>query len=458
MATEDPSVVPTPLELYAMKHDDSYRYEHFSTIPGRHYTTYVIRLMSQEWLTREQVKDPVWWHWLTVVVPNEIQHEVGLLWIGGGSRESEPPEKAPDYLERIATATKTVTAIIHNVPNQPLEFMGDAFGPRKEDELIAYAWRVFLEGGAKDEDAIWLPRLPMTKSAVRAMDAITDFCKTEHGKDVGRFVVAGGSKRGWTTWTTAIVDRRVIAIAPIVIDLLNLVPSFAHHWRTYGFWAPAVGDYVREDMPDWRESLEYARILEIVEPYSYRERLTLPKFLVNSTGDQFFLPDSWQFYWDDLVGEKHIRYVPNTDHSLDKSNAMESFEAFYAAIAADEERPRFEWRRQGDALYLTTDSKRPPSRITLWQASNAQARDFRLETIGEAWTPTDVQLSSAGKYSLSVSQPSEGWTAFLAELSFPGSGENEFIFSSGVVIVPDDLSYPPYKPEIPRGKRLEDSQ
>jgi len=45
--------------------------------------------------------------------------------------------------------------------------------------------------------------------------------------------------------------------------------------------------------------------------------LTLPKMLINACDDEFFLNDSWQFYWNDLVGEKHIRYVPNTGHSLD---------------------------------------------------------------------------------------------------------------------------------------------
>ena len=39
------------------------------------------------------------------------------------------------------------------------------------------------------------------------------------------------------------MDKRVVAIVPIVIDLLNVVPSFKHHWAAYGFWAPAVGDY-----------------------------------------------------------------------------------------------------------------------------------------------------------------------------------------------------------------------
>ena len=41
----------------------------------------------------------------------------------------------------------------------------------------------------------------------------------------------------------------------------------------------------------------------------------MPKFIVNATGDQFFLPDSSQFYFDELPGPKYLRYMPNYDHS-----------------------------------------------------------------------------------------------------------------------------------------------
>ena len=36
-----------------------------------------------------------------------------------------------------------------------------------------------------------------------------------------KFMVAGGSKRGWTTWTTAAVDKRVFGAIPIVMDMLD---------------------------------------------------------------------------------------------------------------------------------------------------------------------------------------------------------------------------------------------
>ena len=83
----------------------------------------------------------------------------------------------------------------------------------------------------------------MTKSVVRAMDASTAFCRSTAGGGiaVSMFVLAGASKRaGWTAWTAAAVDKRVAAVMPLVIDLLNIEISFEHHYRAYGFWAPSI--------------------------------------------------------------------------------------------------------------------------------------------------------------------------------------------------------------------------
>ena len=85
----------------------------------------------------------------------------------------------------------------------------------------------------------------MTKSAVAAMDAIQSIInEREDGIEIEKFVVSGASKRGWTTWTTGGVDNRVEAIIPVVIDVLNVEPSFEHHWSVYGFWAPAIQDHL----------------------------------------------------------------------------------------------------------------------------------------------------------------------------------------------------------------------
>jgi PhoPQ-activated pathogenicity-related protein len=127
----------------------------------------------------------------------------------------------------------------------------------------------------------------MTKSVVRAMDTVMAFCGSPQRGNVkvNGFVVAGVSKRGWTTWTTAAMDQRVVAIVPFVIDMLNIEPSFKHHFAAYGFYAPAVHDYEEMKIMDWTGTPEYRALMKIEEPYEYRHRLTMPKFIINSTGD-----------------------------------------------------------------------------------------------------------------------------------------------------------------------------
>src|SRR5262249_32105912 len=275
-----------------------------------------------------------------------------------------------------ARDTGSVTAELRLVPNEPVVFVDDpARKPRLEDDFIAYTWDHFLRTG----DERWPARLPMTKSAVRALDTVAAFEASSEGGGhrVSRFVVSGGSKRGWTTWTTAAVDARVIAIAPAVIDLLNVEPSFIHHWRAYGGWSDAVKDYVEHGIMDWIGSAEYHALMRIEDPYAYRDRLTMPKMIVSASGDQFFLPDSSQFYFDDLQGEKHLRYVPNTNHGLEKSDATDTLEAFYASVVKGTPRPEFTWvfERNGDIRVV---SKQRPDAVMEWEATNPDARTFRL--------------------------------------------------------------------------------
>jgi len=83
------------------------------------------------------------------------------------------------------------------------------------------------------------------------------------------------------------------------------------------------------------------------------------KLLINSAGDQFFVPDSSQFYFDDLQGEKYLRYVPNADHSLKKSDARESMGAFYEAILRKTPRPRFSWKLEQDGSISVKAADKP---------------------------------------------------------------------------------------------------
>lgn len=433
----------TALDKYVQAPDPTYKYELVKTVQGPGYTAYMIDLTSQTWRTAAEVSQPVWRHWLTVVKPDTVSSSTGFLFITGGSTREKPPEKADIMIVTAALATGSVTAELRGVPNQPIVF-ADEGKQTSEDSLIAYTWEKYLRGG----DDQWPARLPMTKSAVRAMDTITAFCAGEQaGKvKVDHFVVAGGSKRGWTTWTTAAVDKRVVAISPMVIDMLNIEPSFIHHYRAYGFWAPAVGDYTYRHLMDWIGNPRYTELMKIVEPFSYRDRLTMPKFMINAAGDQFFLPDSSQFYFDELKGEKYLRYVPNADHSLRGSDALESFVAFYDAILKNKPRPKFSWKFEKDgSIHVKATDK--PTEVKLWAATNPEHRDFRMVSIGQAYKSTVLTDEGGGVYTGRVTKPEKGWTAFFVELTFPSGGKFPFKFTTAVRVEPDVLPFPAPVPD-----------
>ena len=436
----------TALDEYVATADPSYGYQLVNTIKGDGVTTYILEMTSQTWLTTKEVNLPVWKHWMILARPDEVKTSKALLYITGGSNTNGAPNKVDPMMLQIAKATKSVAVELKGVPNEPLVFAGETQS-RTEDSLIAYTWDKFLRTG----DPKWPARLPMTKSAVRAMDTVTSFCATPEGGKikVDEFVVCGGSKRGWTTWTTAAVDKRVVAIVPFVIDMLNIEPSFVHHWEAYGFWAPSVGDYVSSKLMDWNGTPDYRALMKIEEPFQYRTRLTLPKFVVNATGDQFFLPDSSQFYYHELIGPKYLRYVPNADHSLGGTDAPQTLLAYYGAVLNNTPLPNYSWTVENDnALHVKSVEK--PSAVKLWYATNPKARDFRVESLGRVWKSEPIAAGENGTYIGKAENPPEGWTAFMVELTYPNGTAPPLKFTTQVKVVPDVLPFKYVAPEVPR--------
>ena len=292
----------------------------------------------------------------------------------------------------------------------------------------------------------------MTRAVVRGMDVIQKVGDNINIK-INEFVIAGASKRGWTTWTTAVVDDRVIAIVPIVIDLLNVVPSFDHHWRCYGEWSPAIDDYVNEGITDWMGSKEYNRLLQIVEPYSFIDQLSIPKFLINGTGDEFFVTDSWQFYWNKLIGENFLQYVPNGNHGLTGSYNPGSLIAFYNAIITNRNIPEFNWYVSNDSIYLEVDSNADYT-IKSWQAINENTRDFRVDVIGKSWKSDEIYKTVNDKYYLHVSKPTSGYKAGLLEITIDSGTNYPFVFTTGTLISPNSYPFMPFEPLTPKGNRI----
>ena len=145
-------------------------------------------------------------------------------------------------------------------------------------------------------------------------------------------------------------DKRVAGIAPIVIDTLNFRPQMKHQKETWGRTASRSPTTRSKGLVDVMEKQPEIPLWRWVDPYTYRSQLTLPKLLINGTNDRYWVIDAMNLYWDDLVGEKHVLYVPNAGHGLDggKENALTTLAVFAQHVAMQKPLPDLTWKHDDD--------------------------------------------------------------------------------------------------------------
>src|SRR5262249_40613135 len=149
-------------------------------------------------------------------------------------------------------------AVLRQVPFAPMF-------DRTEDALIAYTFDRYLQTGESD----WPALLPMVKSAKSAMDAIQSIARERWDMQLESFTVWGASKRGWTAWLTAATDERVMAVAPMVIDVLNMGAQMHHQRETWGDLSEEIHDYAALDIPARLATPQGGELLSMVDPYRY---------------------------------------------------------------------------------------------------------------------------------------------------------------------------------------------
>jgi len=453
-STMPPSMPPpeeslTDLDRYVRAKDPTYSWSLRQTVPGDGYTAYLIDMKSVTWRSPAEVDRTQWQHSLAIVKPDSLTPGPSLLLISGGGNNGTPPTTPPALAVQLAKGTGRIIVNLSQVPNQPLTFANHDGMPHTEDGIIAFSWAQVM----KTSDPTWSARFPMVKSSVLAMDTTQEFLRSAAGGaiQVDKFVVAGASKRGWTTWLTAAVDPRVVGAVPIVIDVLNVEKFMVQHFETYGFWANSLYDYVYNHITEHIGQKDLTFMLANEDPYLFRKRLTMPKYMVNASGDQFFLPDGSQNYFDDLPGEKYLRYVPNADHSLSGTDAFDVVAAYFQSLDNAAPRPRFSWKFEGsETLRVQTLDK--PDKVLLWQANNPMARDFRVEKIGKVWQSSELVEQGGGVYVGTVATPAKGYSAFFIELTFENAPRLPLKFTTQVRVVPEAR---PFAGQDPRTGQLE---
>ena len=399
--------IPNGLRNYVDRPEAVYRWELKEKISRGTHTVYDLHLVSQDW------QGIVWEHQLQVYQPASSKPAGAmLLWNQGGRASDGSIAFGLELAQKIGTPV----AFLYGIPKQPL------FEGKKEDALIAETFVRYLE----TRDERWPLLFPMVKSLVKAMDALQEFGEREWKLPVKGFIVTGASKRGWTTWLTAASDQRVKAIAPMVIDTLNMKAQGPYQLKSFGRYSEQIRDYTERGLVPTPETAEAQRLWEMVDPWVYRERLTLPKLMINGANDPYWTTDALNLYWDDLPGDKWVTYVPNAEHNLeqrgengekDRTRALNSLAAFTKHIIRDNPMPQLRWKHDdanGQAR-LTVDSDHVPKAARVWTAK-APTRDFRLSR----WT--EEALKSGPSIVAKVAAPQNGCVAFFAELDFEIDG------------------------------------
>lgn len=422
------SITPeTALQAYLNNSDKSFKWEVQDKMKTEGATLFRILFTSQQWRGMD------WNHEMTVMVPDNLKYNDALLFITGGSvKEGKPnthkwTENLTTSLTGVARTNKAIIAILWQVPNQPL------YGDLTEDALISHTLHNYL----KDGDFTWPLLFPMTKSAVRAMDVVQKFAKQEVKHKISHFVVSGASKRGWTTWLTGANDKRVKAIGPMVIDVLNMPVNVDYQKEVWGDYSIEIQDYVNLGIAQQLGTKGGNDLTKMIDPYSYRKTLTMPKMIFMGTNDPYWPVDAVKNYIDSIPGENRICYTPNAGHDMgDKKKAFTTLSAFLGTTVTNGKYPVCNYSISEEKGIITLKVKSTPELLvdaTLW-SSDSKDQDFR----DEKWTNTSLNPANKAEITVEIKKPDSGFKAFYVDLKYKAPFGDDYTQSTRMFVTTDE--------------------
>lgn len=401
------------------------------------------RMNSQSWSPAGLVQPEEWQHDVDIYIPPRAKRGKAVIFVNNGTNnniDNKPPvapsDMTPPQLTALAQATRTIILSLSDVPNQYQTWRDDN-KTRAEDNSVAHSWSLFMQNPT--ERSLLPLHIPMAASVSQAMSLAERELREWRIKE---FIVTGLSKRGWSSWLAAIADPRVEAIAPFVMDMLGTRQALKHMYRVYGHnWPVAFSPYYQEGIDTSIDMPNFSKLLKIQDPLeyqssAYKKRLAVKKYIINASGDDFYVPDNSRYYYDQLPGMKSLRVVPNSDHAGIRRFAESSLIPFINRIQSGKPLPKIHTSLKKGLLDIKLSEY--PKQLTLWRAYNANDRDFRL-ACGVNYESSTLPVKS--RITLTLVKPHKGWQAAYVEAIF----RDGYVATTEVYITPDE-SYPDAAP------------
>ena len=292
----------------------------------------------------------------------------------------------------------------------------------------------------------------MVKAAVRAMDAAEEIMGAPQG-----WTVSGGSKRGWCSWLTAGVDKRVEGVIPLVAPIGDLPTSLNLQYQSYGNWSFVLAPYERETpsmlsyinapltaWPSTKVPFEFWGLGAVAERLSTMQNV----LMVQASGDEFFNPEFVYYTRQYVQASALLRLVPNVEHTLvgQHGSIVNSMSSWWRqqVLPSGGPAPAFSYAVSKDTngtARLTVDvaeGSLVPIKMRLWKSALPnEKRDWRLLLCKDykdksCWNPlatmieTRVQPTDGEGRHFETDLPAlpTGYRLYFGELWFDVPGGN----------------------------------
>jgi PhoPQ-activated pathogenicity-related protein len=350
-----------------------------------------ISFQSQTW------RSLPWRHELIVKTPSVLKRtDFVVMSLTGGQGGDSHHEGAQHFADALGVRAVVLT----QVPNQPL------FGGKTEDVLLSFTLNEYRQSG----DRTWPLLFPMVSSVVKGIDVLQETL----GERNLKVVLIGASKRGWTTYLSAAVDRRIVGMVPAVFEMISMQKQIALARSRYGQDSEKLRPYTALGLTDALLEPRVAQLVTWLDPHSYAERYTIPKLVLLGANDPYRVVDSVRAYWNALPEPKLLRILPNVGHGvLAEEEAREAIVSFVQMLMSNRKAPQTRWNfsaASGGKALVSGVSSAPLAQCRLWRAVSPSP-DFRKALFVAA--PCEVLSDGRGFKAQVVTCPNRNTAAFV---------------------------------------------